>query len=148
MFLYINKYNIRNNLNADIYICILDIVIHADYLKKLSKEINNMLKTNMLIFYIKPIKNDPQDLHYDFFKKHFNEQDNQFIKSLNTHPKQILCNLLDNMNFNTNNQIEFISYEVQLNVIDDLIDKNYTITTYNNLKAQYNVVSKIKALFI
>jgi len=148
MFLYVNKYNIRNNLNADIFICILDIVIHPDYLKKLSREINHMLKSNILIFYIKPSKNDPQDLHYDFIKTRFNEQDNQFIKSLNTHPKQVFCSLLDNMNYNVNNQIEFTSYEVQFNVIDDLIDRNYTITTYNNLKAQYDVISKIKALFI
>jgi hypothetical protein len=147
MFLYVNKYNIRNNINADILICILDVVIHEDYLKMLSRQIHNMLKTNLLIFYIKPIKTEPQDLYYDFLKTHFSEQDNQFIKSLNTHPKQVLHGLLDNMIYDVDSNIKFTSYEVSFNIIDDIIDNNYVITTYENLSTNYGVVSKIKNLF-
>jgi hypothetical protein len=147
MFLYINKYNIKNNLDTDIYICILDIVVHQDYLKLLSKELQIMLNSNVLIFYIKPNRNDPQDLYYDFFKKHFSEQDKQFINSLNSYPKQLFSNLLDNITHKGGN-INFTSYEIEFNVVEDLIDKNYTITTYDNLTTTLSVIPKIKSLFI
>jgi hypothetical protein len=147
MFLYVNKYNIKNNLNADILICILDVVVHQDYLKMLSKQIHNMLKSNFIIFYIKKPSEDPQDLYYDFCKVHFNEQDRQFIKSLNTHPKLILYGLLDNIVYNIDNTIHFTSYEIEFNIIDDIMDNNYTITTYKDLSTHFAVISKIKNLF-
>lgn len=147
MFLYINNYIIKNNnIDSELLICIIDTIIHQDYLKMLSNEIYKMLNKNILIFYIKICTNDPQDLYYNYIKTNFTEQDKQFIQSLNSHPKLVLYNLLDNIYY-IDKTIHFKSYEVIFNIIDDIIDNNYIIKTYNNLSVDYNTISKIKQLF-
>ena len=112
----------------------------------LSNEIYKMLNKNILIFYIKICTNDPQDLYYNYIKTNFTEQDKQFIQSLNSHPKLVLYNLLDNIYY-IDKTIHFKSYEVIFNIVDDIIDNNYIIKTYNNLSVDYNTISKIKQLF-
>ena len=147
MFLYINNYVIKNNnIDSELLICIVDTVIHQDYLKMISNQIYKMLNKNILIFYIKISKKDPQDLYYSFIKQNFTEQDKQFIQSLNSHPKLVLHNLLDNIYY-IDKTIHFKSYEVIFNIVDDIIDNNYIIKTYNNLSVDYNTISKIKKLF-
>ena len=80
MFLYINKYNIKNNLNVNICIAILDCVIHQDYLNILSQHIQKVINENILVFYIKKNIDEEEDLYYNLLKNNINEQDKKFIE--------------------------------------------------------------------
>tara|TARA_Y100000389_G_C17435034_1_gene504969 strand:- start:952 stop:1395 length:444 start_codon:yes stop_codon:yes gene_type:complete len=146
MFLYINKYNIKNNLNVDICIAILDIIIHEDYLNILSQHIQKLINKNVLIFYIKTKVEEDQDLYYNLLKNNINEQDNKFIEILHNNPSNILNNLLSNIIINNGN-ISITSYEISFNNIDDILDNNFVITTYNNIYVNHSVINKIKDLF-
>lgn len=147
MFLYINKYNIKNNLNVNICIAILDIIIHEDYLNILSQHIQKIINGNVLIFYIKTKIDDEQDLYYNLLKNNVNQQDKTFIEILKQNPSNILHNLLSNVIINNDNTI-ITSYEISFNVVDDILDNNFVITTYNNIYIHHNVINKIKDLFI
>ena len=146
MFLYVNKYNIKNNLNVNICIAILDIVIHEDYLNILSQHIQKIINENVLIFYIKTKVDEEQDLYYNLLKNNINIQDKQFIEILNNNPSNILNNLLSNIVIN-NGITSMTSYEISFNNIDDILDNNFVITTYNNISVHHSVINKIKDLF-
>lgn len=146
MILYINKYNIKNNLNVHVCIAILDIIIHQDYLNILSKHIQKIINENVLVFYVKTNINDEEDLYYNLLKNNINEQDKNFLEILKINPTNILNNLLSNIIIN--NEITTItSYEVSFNNIDDILDNNFVITTYNNINVHHSVINKIKDLF-
>ena len=147
MFLYINKYNIKNNLNVHICIAILDIIIHEDYLNILSQHIQKVINGNVLIFYIKTKIDEEQDLYYNLLKNNINQQDKTFIEILKQNPANILNNLLSNVIINNGNTI-ITSYEISFNTINDILDNNFVITTYNNIQIHHNIINKIKNLFI